>query len=386
MEKDPRTGGTGGGRENLRDWQKEDTWYGSFPVPENPFDEPEDAPELRDLRSEELNNRSGQFWESQTNGYRFGQERQGEDQTAPKAPPAPKKKIRKGPAFLLGLLGTAALALILNYTLFTVRTIRVEGTSSVPGEEVIRLSGLQRGTPILSLNTDRIERGIEQNPKLKFRYLKKDYPDTVVLGVREREECCWMTWNGILYTMDKQRYVLYESEILPSSMELKRDSKQESAPGEAGDGADSVTAAGSGGLGTEAGENAEKEAEARARADRIEADLVRVDGLKVRAGSMLGRRLTLESVEQQELFTALFLEMRVLSCTQLIREADLSSQNSVLLTTRDGFTVSLGDGTNIHAKLRAMLITREELLKRGYHGGVINVVLPENPIFSPAGT
>ena len=93
MEKDPRTGGTGGGRENLRDWQKEDTWYGSFPVPENPFDEPEDAPELRDLRSEELNNRSGQFWESQTNGYRFGQERS----DGPEGSSGSEKKDPEGP-------------------------------------------------------------------------------------------------------------------------------------------------------------------------------------------------------------------------------------------------------------------------------------------------
>ena len=76
--------------------------------------------------------------------------------------------------------------------------------------------------------------------------------------------------------------------------------------------------------------------------------------------------------------------MKVLGCMELIEEADLSNISSLLLTTRDGFTVSLGDGTNLHAKLRAMLITRDELLNRGYQGGVINVILPENPVFSPA--
>ena len=73
----------------------------------------------------------------------------------------------------------------------------------------------------------------------------------------------------------------------------------------------------------------------------------------------------------------------MLSCTELVEEADLSNINSLLLTTRDGFTVSMGDRQNIHAKLRSMLLTREELLKRGYHGGVINVSLPETPVFSP---
>ena len=67
MEQDPRKGGNTSPQEPLRDWQK-DTWYGPYPVHENPFDEPEDAPELRDLRSENLNNRSGEFWETQTGG------------------------------------------------------------------------------------------------------------------------------------------------------------------------------------------------------------------------------------------------------------------------------------------------------------------------------
>jgi hypothetical protein len=69
----------------------------------------------------------------------------------------------------------------------------------------------------------------------------------------------------------------------------------------------------------------------------------------------------------------------------MIEEADLSSLGSLILTTRDGFTVSMGDSRNIHAKLRSMLLTRDELLRRDYRGGVINVTLPETPVFSPNG-
>lgn len=394
MEQDPRKSGMPSDREPLRDWQR-DTWYGPFPVRDNPFDEPEDAPELRDLRSEELNNRSGQFWESQTGGYKFGQ-------TQSAGSPAPKpaetdakrgKRVGRGKVVLGTILGLIVLGVIMNWTLFTVRTIRVEGSESIPAEEVIRLSGLKQGIPMMNLDSSAVEMGIEQNPSLKFRYLKKDYPSTVTLAVREREACCWMTWNGILYTMDKQRYVLYESEILPTSLStrknLKTGSGTENDENSGESGIVDLTAAGGEAedqfaARTEQPEESE-ESEARSRADRIEASLVRVDGLKVRSGSMLGQRLTLESMEQQELFTALFLEMRVLRCTELIEQADLSSLNSILLTTRDGFTVSLGDGQNIHAKLRSMLITREELLRRGYHSGVINVMLPETPIFSPDG-
>ena len=247
--------------------------------------------------------------------------------------PKEKKTIRKR---WIALTAAGAILLIwlgLHYGVFAIRRITVTGNGQIPAGEVIRLSGLRTGMPLFSLNTETIERGIEQNPRLKFRYLEKDLPSTVILCVQEREACCWMTWNGIMYTMDKQRFVLFESEDLTIRP----------------------------------------------------AELVRVDGLRIRSGALAGQRLQLESQEQQEAFSALFLEMKVLGCTGMIEEADLSNLSSLLLTTRDGFTVSMGDTRNIHAKLRSLLLTREELLKRGYQGGVINVSLPENPVFSPEG-
>ena len=79
----------------------------------------------------------------------------------------------------------------------------------------------------------------------------------------------------------------------------------------------------------------------------------------------------------------MFLEMKVLGCTDRIREADISNTASILLVTRDGYTASLGDRTNLHAKLRSLLLVQEELKKEGYYGGTINVTNPEAPIYTP---
>ena len=112
--------------------------------------------------------------------------------------------------------------------------------------------------------------------------------------------------------------------------------------------------------------------------------LVRVDGLGIRSGCMTGQTLVLDSEEQELLFENLFLEMKVLACTDLIEEVDLSSLRSLLMTTRDGYTVALGDGSNIHAKLRSMLLTMDKLQSMGHYGGIINVTSPENPVYSPS--
>ncbi len=326
-----------GGERPLRDWQK-NTWSGPVPLNQNPFDEPEDAPELREARSENLNDRSGEFWQDAgarqtTGGYQFGapQVRQPDPRAGRIRTEKPRERHR-GRAFLCAAAAAAVLWAALYYGVFAVRGVTVTGNSRVSAEEIIRLSGIRTGMPIFAVNSAEVERQLSANPVLKFRYLEKNLPGTVILSVREREACCWMTWNGILYTMDKQRVVLSETEDITEQPE----------------------------------------------------DLVRVSGLKIRAGALVGQTLVLESAEQQTVFSNLFLEMKVLGCTGLIGEADLSNLSSLLLTTRDGFTVALGDASNIHAKLRAMLLTREELRFRDYEGGVINVTLPETPIFSPA--
>ena len=75
--------------------------------------------------------------------------------------------------------------------------------------------------------------------------------------------------------------------------------------------------------------------------------------------------------------------MKVLGCTDRIKEADMTDPDSILLETRDGYTVSLGNAENLHAKLRSMLLVQEELQNRQMTGGTINVSNPESPIYNP---
>ena len=316
--------------EDLRDWQK-NTWFGSVPVNDNPFDEPEDAPELREQRSESLNNHSGDFWDQQTGGYHYT----GSVKTAHREKGKKKedKSRKKNPvlAFFTALAVLAAAGAVLYFWVLNVRQVRIVGNQRISAEEIVRDSGIRKGMPMLSIRSEDVEKRIERNAYLKFRYLEKEWPGTLVLAVKEREACCWMTWCGIFYTMDKQRFVLFETEE------------------------EGIRPAG----------------------------LVKVDGLRIRSGCMVGQTLMLDSEAQQEIFSNLFLEMKVLNCTELIEEADLSNPESLLLTTRDGFTVSLGNASNLHAKLRSMLLTREELIRMGYQGGIINVINLENPVFTP---
>lgn len=332
-----RAGDSANSPDGIRDWQK-DTWFGPVPTDVNPFEEPDSAPELKESRSENVNKYMGDFWSPATNGYQaFGTRpnkpvrdgnRNGTDRPGRKK----TKKPRNGKAiFLATLLALAGIFCVLRFAVFSVRRIQVTGNNEIAANDIVRISGVRNGDNILFLNEEDVERRINADYRLQFRYMLRQLPQTVVLSVREREACCWLTYCGILYEMDKNRMVLRESED---------------------------------------------------PADKPD-DLVEVKGLDIRSNTIVGQEMVLGSETQRLIFSELFLEMKVLGCTSKIAEADVSNTDSILLATRDGFTVSLGGRDNIHAKLRSMLLVQEELKRMGQSGGTISVINPEIPIYTP---
>jgi len=332
---------SGAGDGAVRDWQRE-TWTGPAPVYGNPFDEPEDAPELRDSRSENVNEHLGEFWNQHTEGYQytgtFGNRQTARHRRTEtrRNKTQKKRKAAKGSAFgkaLFVLVCALTIAwVILRLTVFSLRDIRIEGNQRISSEEILQISGMHLGDSLLRLDERTVEQRINADYRLQFRYLEKKIPSQAVLRVREREACCWLTYGGILYTMDKTRMVMYETEDL----------------------------------------------------EHLPAELVEVKGLKIRSGCKTGQTLTLNDRGQESLISSLFLEMKVLGCTADILEVDLSNISSLLMLTRDGYTVTFGDGNNLHAKLRSMLLVRDKLLSMDLKGGTINVSNPESPLYSPS--
>ena len=333
---------------NLKDWQK-NTWYGPAPLNSNPFEEPEDAPELLEARSSNVSDHSGDFWESQEpSGYSYTSE-DGKKKTGHIRQGKQRSRERvislRTAGILVLLLVTAVLALF--FGVFRIREIRVIGNRDISSADVIRFSGIRRGASILTLSEKETEErliasaaktaGETENYnyyRLQFRYLEKELPGTVTIAVREREACCWLTWGGILYVMDKSGMVLYETEDLDM---------------------------------------------------RYKMELVEVKGLTIRSGAQVGQTIVLNSASQEQIFHDLFMEMKVIGCTGMIKEADLSNPSSILLTTRDPFTVSLGNSDFLHAKLRSMILVREQLLQMEIYNGSISVSNPETPSYSPTG-
>ena len=369
----------------IKDWQR-NTWYGPVPRDTNPFDEPDEAPELLELRSENVTQKAGEFWQDQkeTTGY------QSKALTSRQKAAGPRRKERKknegklsrslGRILLVMLLLAAVTGAVLYFGVYRVRVILVEGltegVSRIAPKDVVALSGIKLNDSMLGLDEKKVgetmisgarSKGQENQNYygLRFRHMELKMPGTVILTVSERDVCCWVNLRGIIYVMDKEQTILWVTE------------NKENTP----------------------------------------IDLVQVKGLKVRNDHPQGGQvMDIESSEQKRIFRNLFLEMKVLDCMDLIQEIDLSNPGSVTMTTRKSmdpegneYVVSLGDCRStdlsdpntdrlrIHARLRSFMLVwdklhnlndaeRENIVARIGHrinGGTIDVKTPETPYYSP---
>ena len=291
-------------------------------APPDPFDEPGDAPELRQARSDNLYDRDRTFWHNV-----------GDMQAATTPVPARPASRQDGHALRWMILIVAvvvAAGFLVCGTVFRVRDITVEGNSTISAEEVIRLSGITEGMNTLALDQEAVERGIESNRYLSFVCVDVKLPDKLVIQVRERTPAAVIKYCGILYTADNRGMILEES--LDTDM---------SHPG-----------------------------------------LVAMEGMDIRVCEV-GRQLVLNKSAQMEVYATALLEMKVMGAMDQILELDLSDMDNLFLVSTDGYSVRLGNADNLHAKLRAMLMTLDWLRQEGYGAGTVDVSVPVNPTYIP---
>lgn len=311
----------------------------------SPFEEPEQAPELRENRSENLYSREEPFWNRVVDGDAVPRDdvRDANYWNHPDVMDTDRllqfdndTKLQKVRKFLGSgtvkkcLLMTAVvvvIAVILYSALFQVRTIQVVGNSTISTQEIIRLSGIRVGQSTMTIDDEAVMRKVEGNSSLRCTLVDVQW-DTVIIHVKERVPAAYLKHNGMLLTLDNRGYVL-------------RESLSTSDP------------AGS---------------------------LVQVVGLEVRR-SELGQQLALTNRKQLDTYTQILVELKAMKGLDLIRVLDMSSMDSIYLATHDGFSVRLGSEESIHEKLRAFLITREKLLEMSAGPGTIDVTNPARPTF-----
>ena len=290
------------------------------------------AQELLEQRSEKLYNHRDQFWQAPAAAQTDAAPKSTTTQT-----PAVRRrsKASRRETVKAALLVTLAVLLtigVMDRFSFRIRDVQVTGNATMSTEAVLRQAGIRMGDSIYRLQEDEVAGRINQNRYLRFVALEKELPSTVRLTVKERTTDAVMNYCGMNYAIDRFGMVLEEN--------------------------GSVIDGGS---------------------------VPVVSGLLIEGqnGCAVGRAIIPSSRVQMDAMTEILVELKVLQATGRIRQVVLSDTTNLLLETRQGYSVRLGNHERLHEKLKAMLRVEQDLLQKASGSGTIDVSEPKSPTFIP---
>lgn len=308
-----------------------------------PFEEPVHSPELVQERSSNVYHRTQPFWSrvGDTGQVEPPQERRwsnpesiSDDEVmeippvADEPPIAPRAGAGALAKLLLVVVIAAVAAVLVCGWVFKVRSIVVTGNVTVSAEEIRRLSGLEEGMSIMSVNDEEVMARIERHRYLRCT-LVDVRSDQVIINVVERQPVVMLRHNGMEIVLDNRGWVL--DEYMNSGLDFSH--------------------------------------------------LILASGMDIRRATP-GQAIRVGTEGQLEAYTELLIELKAMGSLDAVKELDMSSMDSIYLVTRDGYDVRIGNEELIHEKLRAMLVVRESVRQMGYAEGAIDVSDPYEPTYA----
>lgn len=263
----------------------------------------------------------------QPNDYNpFGPMR--EDMPSPQ--PAPPARKRSGVlTVVLTLAVLLAAAILVNESLLRIRLVAVVGNQRIPWEQVVSDAGLRGSVSFFTLNEKKIAEGINQNRYLVFEKLEKQFPDSVVLYVRERVPRANVQVMGVTYQMDEDGVILERmGNVQPSG------------------------------------------------------DLITVTGFQTRE-IRLGDVIVASMASQMDAYKELMQEVLQQGFADQVSELNLSNPDSLYLITKDGYTAHLGNGEDLRAKIGTVRAVVEKLREMGKSGGMLEATVPAVATYMP---
>ena len=232
-------------------------------------------------------------------------------------------KARRRVLIVLICLAFAAL-LAAVYFLFTVRGIYVQGA---PGEEenVITLSGIRQNQSVFFINEQAVMDGVQTDPMLKPVGVQITYPDRITITVQQRVPAAYVRKEGVILVLDNECSVL------------------------------------------------------RAVPDDSQPHYPMVDGLKF-ATFEVGQ--TLATHDQFQIDVLARVLQQAAQGELDIAGIDMAWPASIVLETKDGFLVELGDDTQLEEKFVLAAKSLATLEERGILGGVLNVSAADTAYYS----
>lgn len=245
-------------------------------------------------------------------------------------PDTPRRPSRRGlyTVIVVIVLLTVA-AVFVRDQFFRIKDVEIHTIRDIPGEAVLEMAGIDGHANYFGIDEKMIEKGINANRYLEYVRMEKVWPDKVVLYVNERRPQANVLYMGLRY------------EVAGDGMVLERSTSM-----------------------------------------ALDNGCVTVSGLSLR-DIRVGSVLVCNHEQQFEAFKAVLAELAAQSFSGEISELNVASLDSIYLVTIDGYTVNLGNESELRAKVGTVRAVIGELRKRGYAGGTIEATVPGEASYRP---
>ncbi|MCX7816375.1 MAG: FtsQ-type POTRA domain-containing protein [Syntrophales bacterium] len=108
---------------------------------------------------------------------------------------------------LLSLCGVYLYAQIITLPCFEVKDVVVRGARKVREEEILKLANVQKGRCILNIDLEGVATRVKLNPWVREAFVGREYPDRIVIEVREREPVAFLCMHDGFYFVDSHGVV-----------------------------------------------------------------------------------------------------------------------------------------------------------------------------------
>jgi len=232
-------------------------------------------------------------------------------------------KGRRALLIISALLLVVALAFV-AYMVFRVREVVVMGCKTIDAKEVAKLSGLEYGQSSILLDKQTVLDALAKDPRIKPVSIEVQYPDRVVITIKERQAAAYIEKSGALIVIDDEGWVL----------DVKNKPSGDERPLIVGLQADAF----------EVGQ------------ELSSGDMFRVDVMTrvLKAAEEAG--ISLDSV-------------------------DVTLAADITMTMTNGLVVELGDDTQLDKKMALVNTSIKEITSLGKTGGILNVSAVDKAYF-----
>ena len=235
-----------------------------------------------------------------------------------RTPRAPRRR-RGCAAFVAVLLVVLTAYLVVQKTVFVLRTVTVEGARVYTPEEVVSIAGLRNGQSILTIRDEDVAARISQDMLLIFDSMYRDYPSHVILRVHERTPRALLTWLGVRVELDENGRVMRTTNRIDEWLQVPM-----------------------------------------------------VKGIEV-TDMRVGERLASRDPRQVEAMKQVLDELVMQGVLAEMAELNVASVNDLYLTTWGGMRVDLGDAKELELKIGIARAALAELAAQGTLTGTLDV-------------